>query len=1097
MKKYILRITCFLLIVFSVNSVRLKAQVPEKVTVRGKVTDKKDKSTVIGASVVELDKDKRVINGQSTDINGNYALRVASTQNQIQVSAIGYKTLTLDMSKRTVIDIQLMPNGRELNEISIQAKTQSNNGTGMNIDKRDVTTATSTISAKDLEELSATSIDQALQGRLPGVDISATSGDPGAGMSIRIRGTSSLNGSSNPLIILDGMPYETQVPDDFNFGTADEQGYAQLLNIAPTDIKDITVLKDAASTALWGSRAANGVLIITTKRGVIGKPILSYNFKGTRSKQPNAIPLLTGDQYSMLIPEEIANKGGYPINTLVYPEFNYDPRDVFNFYNYSNNTNWINEITQTGYIQDHNVSMQGGGEKARYYASVGFLNQRGTTVGTALSRITTKINLDYNVSNRIRFRSDFSYTHINNDLSYSSTIRDIAYNKMPNMSVYRYDEFGRLTPVFFSPASNIQGQFSLTSSGAASGTANPLALAESAFSKQTGERITPHFNVQYDIKPNILLATFDIQFDINTTKSKNFLPQIATGRPASESVVNRATDNDGDTYGIDSKFNLIYTPQFKSDKHRLQTLVSIQTHDSRSIAQNITTANSASSNLTDVSDPARIQSGDFVLRSSDNQNRSIGVVLSNQYAFLDRYIINVGGRLDGNSNLSTNNRFGVFPAVSARWRVSGEPFMKKLKFLDDLSMRASYGLSGRSPDANYTFYNTYNPTGSSYAGESAVVPGNIGLDNLRWERKTGRNLGLNLWTLKNRLMVDIEVYNDKTTDLLFNNLKTPAYTGYPTVTANIGTIVNKGFEIGVNTIPYKSKNLVVGFDFNFSKNQNTMTEVSDQFPKTDGKKINTNGIYRTYLQVGNPFGSFYGFRYKGVYSDLNATVAKDVHGKAVIGPGGQPVYMRFNYPATDYTFQPGDAIYEDINHDGNINEDDIVYLGNSIPKISGGFGPSITWKGALKISAFFVFKSDFDIINETDMKTSNMYSYNNQSTVVLRRWRNPGDITDVPRALQGAGYNWLGSDRYVSDASFLRWQSVTARYTIGKVLLNRLKVKNASIYITAENVYTWTNYLGVNPDVSNRGNTNPFSYISDQALTPPSKNITVGITVGF
>lgn len=1098
MKKILLRVTCFLLFTCFCFPAYLKAQTPEKVTIRGKVTDSKDKSSIPGASVVELDKDKRVITGTVTDIDGNFALRVTNTKNQIQISFINYKTFIEAINGRTVINVQLTSSATDLTDVIITGQRQVNNGTGLNIDARNSTMATTTLSAKDLEELSATSIDQALQGRLPGVDIGTTSGDPGAGMSIRIRGTSSINGSADPLIVLDGMPYETQIPDDFNFGSADEQGYAQLLNIAPSDIKDITVLKDAASTAVWGSRAANGVLIINTKRGIIGKPVITYNLKATVSHQPDPLPLLTGDQYSMLIPEEIANKNGLPINPLNYPEFNYDKRDPLNYYNYSNNTDWLDQITQTGYIQDHNVSMQGGGEKARYYASVGYLDQKGTTVGTALSRITSKINLDYNVSNRLRFRSDFSYTHVDNDLNYTTAVRSIAYNKMPNMSVYQYDEYGNETPVFFSPASNIQGQYPST--------ANPLALAQAALASQIGERIVPHFNLQYDIKPSVFLATFDIQFDINNTKSKSFLPQIASGRPATESVVNRAYDADGDTYGVDTKLNLLFTPSFNSDKHTLQSLLSIQTSDDKSLGQSITTGNSASSDLQDAADPSRVQNGDFSLSTSQYEKRIIGVVLSNQYSYLDRYIINVAARLDGTSLLSTKNNYGVFPSLSARWRVSGEPFMKNVHFLDDLSFRFSYGYSGSIPDNNttvnnlssyYRFYNSYVPTASSYAGLSGVQAGNIGLDNLKFQKLIGRNLGFNFWSFNNKVQLDVEVYSNKTTDLLFNGLTIPAYTGFTSITANVGTLINRGFEIGLNTIPYKSKNIQIGFDFNIAKNENVMQSVSDQFPTSDGKRVDQNGVYRTYLQVGNPFGSFYGFRYLGVYPDQKSTIATGLSGKPIVSPTGQVVYTRFNYPATDYTFQAGDAKYEDVNHDGNINADDIVYLGNGNPKVTGGFGPSITYKGNFKLQAFFVYRLGYQLINQTLMTTTNMYGYNNQSTAVLRRWRNPGDITDVPRALQGVGYNWLGSDRYVSDASFMRLQSLTARYNLTKRLLNRIGVKNASIYVTAENLYTWTKYLGVEPDVSARGANTPFSYVQDNSLTPASKNFLLGLTVGF
>jgi TonB-dependent SusC/RagA subfamily outer membrane receptor len=393
-------------------------------------------------------------------------------------------------------------------------------------------------------------------------------------MQIRIRGTSSINSGTDPLIVVDGMPYETQIPSDFNFGAADEVGYAQLLNIAPSDIKEITILKDAAATAIWGSRAANGVLVITTKRGAIGRPTLTYTFKGSRTKQPDAIPMLNGNQYSTLIPESYMNATGTPLNTQTVKEFTYDPNDPYWFHNYANNTDWLKSITQTGFIQDHNISMTGGGERARYFASLGYFKQQGTTVGTDLDRINTRINLDYIVSSRIKFKSDLSFSYTNNARNFAENLRDVAYRKMPNMSIYEYDEFGNFSGNFFSPPSNIQGQYlGLDSKNNMGGTVNPLAMATDASRSVVTQRVTPHFNLSYDIISSKLQATFDVQFDINNTKSRSFLPQTATGRPWTETTVNRAYDGDVDVFNVQTKTNLVYTPKFKNPKHDLVALL--------------------------------------------------------------------------------------------------------------------------------------------------------------------------------------------------------------------------------------------------------------------------------------------------------------------------------------------------------------------------------------------------------------------------------------------------------------------------------------------------------------------------------------------
>jgi len=1073
----------------------------EGLIIRGKVVDKKDQTPVQNVSVAEIDVDNRIVKGISTDIDGNFALKVSNPKNRVSISYIGYKTVTQNISGKTTINIQLEQEGRQMQEVIVVAQSRTNNG-NLNISDKNLTVATAKINAKDLEEMGAASIDQALQGRLSGVDIAASSGDPGAGMSIRIRGTSSINAGTNPLIVVDGMPYSTEIPSDFNFGTADEQGYASLLNIAPSDIKEISVLKDAAATAMWGSRAANGVLVITTKRGSIGRPVLTYTLRAQMSKQPKPIPLLNGDQYSNLIPEMVTNRTGTPLNTLNNKEFAYDPSDPYWYNNYSQNTDWLGAVTQTGFLQEHNISMTGGGEKARYFASLGYLNQRGTTIGTNLSRITTRINLDYNVSERIHFKTDFSYAISDNPKSYiagSNTpgisssqtaaweIRNVALNKMPNMSIYEYNEQGIKTPNYFSPASNIQGQYP--------NTYNPVAMANTATNRVINNRVTPHFNLQYDIIPRVLIATGDVQFDINNNKSKSFLPQIATGRPYTETVVNRAYDGDVDGFNVQTKTNLVFTPRLP-ENHSFTSLISLQTYDNKNVSNQAITSNTASSLLMDPSIASRTQNSDLNLAMGSSQTRSIGALINGQYGYKERYIINVGLRGDGNSRFGPSQRYGFFPSVSTRWRISDEKFMQGFKFLNDLSLRASYGQAGNPPKNDYTFYNLYNTYNYNYQGLGGVYPQTIQLNNLKWEVIHGQNLGFNLIMLKRRINVDVDIYKNRTKDLLFYGLQIPTYTGYTSVDMNVGTMDNQGWEVNIMTTPVRTKNLTVDFNFNIAHNENIIREISPFYAQQKGVTT-VNGQYLAFLQIDNPFGSIYGYRYKGVYKDQAATMAKDGAGKPIVGPNGQGVYMRFNYPKTDYIFQPGDAMYEDINHDGNIDYKDVVYLGNSNPKLSGGFGPTITYKKNFKISAFFNFRTSYDVVNGTKMTTTNMYGFNNQSTAVLRRWRNPGDETDIPRALWGTGYNWLGSDRYVEDASFLRFRTVTVRYNFSEKVAKRLKIKNFGTYLTAENMLTFTKYTGQDPEVAPRGISGPFTIVTDNSTTPPVFMLTLGVTGSF
>lgn len=1061
--------------------------------VRGTVVDSNDNLPIPGATIVEQDNENRTVTGATADFDGGFAIRMKNPNNKLYISTIGYKSQTVNVNGRETIKIKLVSTIQELSSVVIKTEKKTNTGL-MSIADRERTTSSVSINAAELAYTQAASIDEALQGRMAGVDITAASGDPGAGMQIRVRGTSSISGSSEPLVVVDGMPYETTIPQDFNFGTADDQGYAALLNIAPTDIETITILKDAAATAVWGSKAASGVILITTKRGTVGAPKITYTYKGSYAKLPPTIPMLNGDQYSQLIPEEYMNSKGIPLNTLNVKEFQYDPLDVYYYKNYSQNTNWVDAITQVGITNDHNLSLQGGGEKAKYFSSVGYYNQKGVTVGTGLEKMNVRLNLDYVVSSRIKFKADLAYTYTFTERNYVNSfstsdkdrLRGVAYVKMPNMSIYEYNAMGELTPNYFSPASNVQGTYG--------GTYNPVAMAEAAFNDQTGQRITPHFNVNVDLIPSKLLTTFDVQFDYNSTKTKDFLPQIATGRPITETVVNRASDSDGSTSGITTKTNLIYTPEIGKNQ-TFQTILSLQTNDSRYSSHRASTANTASSILTDPSNPSRTQNSELELYTSNSQYRSVGLLWNAQYGLFDRYFLNAALRGDGNSRLGPDNRYGVFPSVSGRWRVSGESFMKNVKHVDDLSFRFSYGKSGRAPEKEYLYFNMYNNYQSSYLGLNGIVPTNMELGNLQWETLIGKNLGLSLQMFDKRLALDVDLYQNITEDLLFPKIEVSSISGYSTISyQNAGTMKNQGWEINLNTTPYKGPKWTVDFNFNIASNENMITSISEFYPSESGD-TDRNGQFKRFLQVDNPFGSFYGYRFKGVYKDLEATKAKDGNGNVIVGPNGQDVYMRFNYPNTDYTFQPGDAIYEDINHDGNIDKRDVVYLGNSNPKLIGGFGPNITFNKQFKLRLFFNYRLNYEIINGTDMTTTNMYDYNNQSTAVLSRWRNPGDVTNIPRAVFRTGYNWLGSDRYVEDASFLRLRSVTFNYSLSQSFVKKIRLDDLSFYITGDNLYTWTKYRGQDPEVNM--SSGPFGIAIDNASTPPTQRFTLGVSTRF
>lgn len=1106
MRKYLYQF--IFLLMLSCIPLLLPAQAT-KVMIRGVVTAAIDKQPLPGAHVLLINKDGRVIGNAIADMDGNYSMRVESRAgDNLVVTYTGMKKKTVPVNGKMTINIVMEDEMIMLEGATITARKKVNNGM-MDVNERDLTTAMSRISMSDLEDgMTAASVDDALQGRIAGLDIASSSGDPGAGMSMRIRGTTSINGSSQPLIVVDGFPYDTQIDDDFDFANADEEDYSQLLSIDPGDIKEIAVLKDAAATALYGSKAANGVLMITTKRGTVSKPRISYTFKGSMTRRPEGIETLSGDEYVTMIQEALMNSGSM-YDPTTRPEFAYDVNQLYYFYNYGQNTNWYKEVTRSAFSQDHSVSISGGGDKAQYRASVGYYSADATTIGASLDRVNSRLNVDYNVSQQIKFSASMAYTRTDdrkNYITYLSSGTDVsnmAYTRMPNMSIYEYNEIGQLTGNYFSPEDSPQGYWKSTSSKG--GVYNPVAMANDGY---------------YQILSNKMISTLsliwrpltwmryqgDVSLTISNEKRDAFLPQTATGRPWNEISVNRADNYDAESFTLYTMNKLVFTPDL-GKIHSFQGLLALTTSDKNSNNYKATAGNTASPYLKDPSVPSRVAGTSIVgISNGLSQDRSVGLMGSVQYSLLDRYIFNTSMRYDGSSRFGKDHRWGFFPSASVRWRISGEPFMKAFKkWLNEFSIRASYGVNGSQPRKNYTHISLYTAYDYSYLGESGIYPQNLELSNLKWERTTQLNFGLNFAAFKNRLNIDVEVYRKRSKDQFFSGLDIPSTTGFISADINSGSMENRGFEISVNTIPVRTKNWNISFNFNLARNENLMREIPDQYPMEKGVAT-SNGQYIRRFELNQSLGSIYGYRYKGVYLNADQTIARDKNGNKIYtyDSSGKriPVQMRFSYPTIDYQFQPGDAMYEDINNDGNIDYKDIVYLGNACPILTGGFGPTIRYKN-ISLSAFFNFRYGNKIINSTKISLENMSTYDNQSKAVLRRWRHeyedetsaPGNL--LPRAVYGSKnqYNTLGSDRFVEDGSFLRFKSLTLKYTFDKKQLQRTFLKTCQLWITMNNLYVWTNYSGQDPEIALTGA--PFNIGNDKSRIPRSLSGTVGVSVSF
>ena len=457
--------------------------------IRGTVTDSEDNSRIIGATVTEYDKDRRIIAGTITDFNGNYNLRVTNPLSIIIISYIGYTSYEFTIDGRAVIDIQLKPSSIQMEEVVITAESGSVNAlTG--VAQRDITGSQVRIDMSETRNLGATSADEALQGQISGLDI-VSSGNPGGGSQIVIRGLSSLGGSK-PLIVVDNIPQDIRVDPTFDFGSADQEDIGSLVNISPQDIKSIDVLKDAASTAVWGSKGADGVLLITTQRGARGNTQFEYTSRYTINTQPPPIPMLNGDEYIMMQLEQWHNAYGL---FNIPPELAYS-KDYADFYNYNKNTDWVDAISQTGFISDQYFKVSGGGDKTRYFASVNYQNNLGTTINTSLNRLSTRINLDYNLSSKIKFSVSFNYTNSIKEDNYAvngQNVRSMAYTKAPNMSIWEYDVNGNPTGEYFTPIYSYQGDGNRFF--------NPVAVANLSVNDVNENQVENSFVLIYNITP--------------------------------------------------------------------------------------------------------------------------------------------------------------------------------------------------------------------------------------------------------------------------------------------------------------------------------------------------------------------------------------------------------------------------------------------------------------------------------------------------------------------------------------------------------------------------------------------------------------------
>jgi len=1103
--KSIIQITIFLFFLLLPCLMMSQTQGSAKIVVQGTVTQKSDGEPIIGVTVVEIDNTNRIISGTITDINGHYVINVKNSNNTLSFSFIGYVTQTSAIGNNRVINIALEEETKAIKEVVIKADKTSSAG-GMPIPKREIATAMQTISVKSLEGTTSSSIDDALQGRISGLDIVASSGDLGAGSSMRIRGLSSINGNTQPLIVVNDVAFDYS-GSSFDVTNSTQEQFATLLSVNPADIEEINVLKDAASTARWGSRGASGVIAIKTKRGTVGPTRFEYSYRVGAAIQPKGMNMLNGDDYTMMMKQAFFNPQ-QDENAAKIREFMYDP-NFTEYENFNNNTDWVKEVTQTGITQQHDLTVSGGGERARFRVSGGYLNQTGTVIGQRLNRFTSRTALDYNISDRIKVSTDLSFTFRDEYQNWRKNNWDwndpdnysllaIAYRKMPNVSVYRQDLLGNNTDEFY----NISRSSTLKDEQR--DLRNPVAHGLLSKNNVKSYQILPAFRLQYDFldpQEKMLRYNMFVSFDINNNKTLKYLPQEVSNLEWNSNLVNYA-DNYYNTGLNITTTNEINWEAISNELQVLKLYGSVRTEAGSGNDLTIATANLPTGEAVDATSQGYL-TGTY---SNRWYSRKVSYAAQIHYVLLNRYILSATLNREGSTRFGKNYKFGNFPGISGKWIISDEEFMLPYKsWLSMLTIRSSWGISGREPDRDYLQYSKYKNY-IDYLGNTSTVPESLRLANLKWETTKEWNVGSDLGFFDDRYTIEVNLYKKNISDLLFKDQSIPTSSGFGSVGyINGGSMENKGWE--VNFFANKAidiNDFYVDFSFNLANNYNKIIQLDQQVLNAKNQDFNySNGTYLTHIQNNNPFGSIYGFKYSGVYQyndyipgkQESAPVAKDQNGQVITDEDGEPLPMYFAYGRSNaYEFKGGDAIYEDINHDGNIDELDIVYLGNSNPILYGGFDCKIGYKG-LSIRGSFAFRYGGKNVNMARMWAENMYGLDNQSSSVNWRWRKDGDDTDIPRALYNSGYNWLGSDRYVEDASFLRFKTLIITYTFPKQLLDKVKIQMLTLNLTINNPYVWTRYTGVDPEVNAPLWDNGIGY--DRSSTPRAKDAMFTISATF
>ena len=962
----------------------------------GTVTDESG-MPLVGVSVVIKGTNK----GVATDFDGKYSLTDVPKGAVLQFSSVGYQTTDVK-ANNSQLNIKLAEATQNLDEVVVVGYGTQKKG--------DVTTAITSVKTKDLEQRPVISAAQAIQGRAAGIQVVQPNGAPGAGLAVRIRGNTSISASNDPLYVVDGIPVQ------------------DISSIAPNDIESMQVLKDASSAAIYGSRAANGVVLITTKQGKRNEPKVSVNTYIGVSEIAKKIPSLNTQQYYELMNETKA----VATATLV---------------GLTDKTDWYKETFRAGFTQNTQLSVSNASDNTKYYLSAGHTKEDGIIRSSFFERYNVRLNLEAKMRQWLTFETNLSYA----DYESNGIISGLGANRAGVvLSVINTPHYAPI----WSEKTGEEGWYYYDFKGA------NLSHPVENISRRADNLL----------KNNRFVGSGSAI--VQLMKGLRYKSTLAIDRLSSKE--NRFTDPKLTSYGRRNygeaadirknntllTFDNILTFDKTFSKHNLSLLGGTSFTNAKMDASEMYATHFLTSDIKTLNAANKIGQGSITNAEEWSMMSYLGRL---SYNYDSKYLLTANFRADGSSKLAPGKRWGYFPSVSVGWRLSRESFLSNIEWLSELKLRGGWGQTGNQAGiSSYAYLQRYKIARQNWWGNGAnanamitLTPNSFSNPNLTWETTTQSNIGLDVALFKNRLAFAIDAYIKNTTNLLME-VPLPATSPVPSIYRNEGEMTNKGIEFSVD-----SRNLTGELEwntnFNISLNRNKLNKLSLQkvYYYASTSEATSEQVVR--ITEGQPLGKFWG----------------------LISEGVDP--------------QTGDIKYKDLNGDGRITVSDKTYIGDPNPDFTFGFTNDFSYKN-FTLSVFFQGSYGNDIYNASRIETEGMYDGKNQSTAVLNRWKKIGDITDIPRAVKGTD-NIKASSRWVEDGSYLRLKTLTLAYNLPTQALEQYGIRKVQPYLTAQNLWTLTNYKGFDPEV-NEGLSGPTMGI-DWGTYPQTKSFIFGLNIEF